>query len=71
MIRGDFAPQARILQHYKDVSIVLKYADAMGQNMPLTKVHLDIMEAAMAAGDGELDNSAVIREIRRRSVART
>ena len=66
MIRGDFTPQSRIFQHHKDVSIVLKYADAAGQEMPLTKVHLDIMEAAIAAGDGELDNSAVIREIRRR-----
>jgi len=66
MIRGDFTPQSRILQHHKDISIVLKYADATGQEMPLTQVHLDIMEAAMAAGDGELDNSAVIQEIRRR-----
>ncbi|MBC8233769.1 NAD(P)-dependent oxidoreductase [bacterium] len=66
MIRDDFTPQSRILQHHKDLSIVLKYADAVGQDMPLTKVHLDIMEAAIAAGDGELDNSAVIQEIRRR-----
>jgi len=66
MIHGDFTPQSRILQHHKDMSIVLKYADAAGQDMPLTKVHLDIMESAIAAGDGELDNSAVIQEIRRR-----
>ena len=71
MIRGDFTPQSRILQHHKDVSIILKYANAAGQEMPLTKVHLDIMEAAIAAGDGELDNSAVIKEIRRRSVTGT
>ena len=66
MVRGDFTPQSRILQHHKDVSIILKYADAAGQDMPLTKVHRHIMEAAIAAGDGELDNSAVIKEIRRR-----
>ncbi|MFC1713823.1 NAD(P)-dependent oxidoreductase [Candidatus Poribacteria bacterium] len=69
MIRGDYTPHSRILQHHKDMSIVLKYADAAGQEMPLTRVHLDIMESAIAAGDSELDNSAVIREIRRRSDA--
>ena len=67
MIHDDFSAQSRILQHRKDVLIILKYADAAGQEMPLTKAHLDIMEAAIAAGDGELDNSAVIKEIRRRS----
>jgi 3-hydroxyisobutyrate dehydrogenase-like beta-hydroxyacid dehydrogenase len=70
MIRGDFTPQSRILQHHKDISIVLKYAAAAGQDMPLTKIHFDIMAAAIAADDGELDNSAVIREIRRRKYHR-
>ncbi|MEK7398368.1 MAG: NAD(P)-dependent oxidoreductase [Candidatus Poribacteria bacterium] len=66
MIHDDFTPQSRITQHHKDLSIILKYADTLGQDMPLTKVHLDIMESAIKAGDGDLDNSAVIREIRRR-----
>jgi 3-hydroxyisobutyrate dehydrogenase-like beta-hydroxyacid dehydrogenase len=70
MLRGDFTPQSRIPQHHKDMSIVLKYANAAGQEMPLTKVHLNVMEAAIAAGDGELDNCAVIKEIRRRNVKR-
>ncbi len=67
MLTGDFRPQARLRQHCKDVSIILKYAEASGQELPLSKVHLDVLEKAIAAGDGELDNSAVIREIRRRS----
>jgi 3-hydroxyisobutyrate dehydrogenase-like beta-hydroxyacid dehydrogenase len=66
MINNDFTPQSRITQHHKDLSLILKYADTLGQDMPLTKVHFDIMESAIKAGDGDLDNSAVIREIRRR-----
>jgi len=66
MLDGDFQPQARLRQHHKDVSIILKYADKAEQELPLSKVHLDVLEKAMAAGDGDLDNSAVIREIERR-----
>ena len=66
MLNGDFTPQARIRQHHKDVSIILKYAEKAGQELPLSTVHLDVLEKAIAAGEGELDNSAVIREIKRR-----
>jgi 3-hydroxyisobutyrate dehydrogenase-like beta-hydroxyacid dehydrogenase len=69
MLEGDFTPQARLRQHYKDVSIILKHADDLQQELPLSKVHLEILEKAIAAGDGELDNSAVIREIQRRGQA--
>lgn len=67
MIRGDFEPQARLRQHLKDVEIILEYAAGLDQEMPLTALHREIMEAAIAAGDGDLDNSAVIRELKRRS----
>jgi len=66
MLEGDFSPQARLRQHQKDVSIILKYAENSGQELPLSKVHLEVLQKAIAAGDGELDNSAVIREIQRR-----
>ena len=66
MLDSDFTPQARLWQHHKDVSIILKYAEKLEQELPLSKVHLEVLEKAIAAGDGELDNSAVIREIQRR-----
>ena len=66
MLDGDFTAQARLRQHHKDVSIILKYAQKLKQELPLSKVHLDILEKAIAAGDGDLDNSVVIREIERR-----
>ena len=66
MVRQDFTPQSRIRQHHKDVSLILKYARQAGQELPLSRVHRDILEKAMAAGEGDLDNAAVIREIARR-----
>ena len=67
MIRGDFEPQARLRQHLKDVEIILAYAADLDQDLPLTKLHREVMQAAIAAGDGDLDNSAVIRELKRRT----
>jgi len=69
MLDGDFTPQARLRQHHKDVSIILRYAENFEQELPLSKTHLGVLERAIAAGDGELDNSAVIREIQRRGKA--
>jgi 3-hydroxyisobutyrate dehydrogenase-like beta-hydroxyacid dehydrogenase len=66
MLARDYAPQSRIVQHRKDLAIVERYAEAAGQQLPLTSLHIDIMEAAMAAGEGELDTCAVIEELRRR-----
>jgi 3-hydroxyisobutyrate dehydrogenase-like beta-hydroxyacid dehydrogenase len=66
MLSRDFSPEARLRQHHKDVSIILKYAEKAGQELPLSRVHLDVLEDAIAAGDAELDNSAIIREIERR-----
>lgn len=66
MLRGDFAAEARIAQHRKDLAIVLRYAGRLSQQLPLAAVHAEILDAAIAAGEADLDNSAVIREIRRR-----
>ncbi|MHC4726583.1 MAG: NAD(P)-dependent oxidoreductase [Planctomycetota bacterium] len=66
MLDSDFTPQARLRQHHKDVSIMLKYSEKLGQELPLSNVHLDVLNKAIEASDGDLDNSAVIREIERR-----
>jgi 3-hydroxyisobutyrate dehydrogenase-like beta-hydroxyacid dehydrogenase len=65
MLQGDFSPQSRITQHHKDLRIILEYAERMGQNLPLTRVHKEILEQCMKAGEGGLDTSAVIRQLRR------
>jgi 3-hydroxyisobutyrate dehydrogenase-like beta-hydroxyacid dehydrogenase len=65
MLLGDFTPQSRITQHHKDLRIILEYASRLGQELPLARVHKKILEQCIAAGEGDLDTSAVIREIRR------
>jgi 3-hydroxyisobutyrate dehydrogenase-like beta-hydroxyacid dehydrogenase len=66
MLTDDFTAESRIRQHHKDVSLILKYAEIAGQELPLSRVHLDALEKAIEAGDGNLDNAAIIREIERR-----
>ncbi len=67
LLRNDFTPDSRIRQHFKDVTLILKYADERGQDLPLSRVHLEILMQAIAAGEGDLDTCAVIKEIRRRA----
>jgi 3-hydroxyisobutyrate dehydrogenase-like beta-hydroxyacid dehydrogenase len=63
MVRGEFAPQARLSQHIKDVRLMLEEAERAGISLPLSGVHLELLEQAEAVGPGELDNSAIIRVI--------
>jgi 3-hydroxyisobutyrate dehydrogenase-like beta-hydroxyacid dehydrogenase len=66
MVRGDFAPEGRIAQHLKDVALMLEQAKQKGQELPLTALHADVLQSCVRNGEGELDNSGVIQEIRRR-----
>jgi 3-hydroxyisobutyrate dehydrogenase-like beta-hydroxyacid dehydrogenase len=66
MVTGDFTPQAKLSQHAKDVRIMLKEAARAGASLPLSELHLQLLEQAEAAGLGELDNSAIMRVIERR-----
>jgi 3-hydroxyisobutyrate dehydrogenase-like beta-hydroxyacid dehydrogenase len=63
MIEGDFSLQAKLSQHAKDVRIILEEAARNGISLPLSKLHLQLLEQAESAGLGELDNSAIIRVI--------
>jgi 3-hydroxyisobutyrate dehydrogenase-like beta-hydroxyacid dehydrogenase len=65
MVSGDFTPQSRIRQHLKDVTLMLQAAGSVGQKLPLTQTHAALMRSAIAAGDGDLDNAAIIQQIRR------
>ncbi len=57
MVEGDFAPQARLAQHHKDVRLML----ATGADLPLTQTHDVLLSKAEALGFAEADNSAIIR----------
>lgn len=65
MAAGRFEPQSRIRQHFKDVGLMLEAARAAGQPLPLSETHARLMRDAIAAGDGDLDNAAIIRQWRR------
>jgi 3-hydroxyisobutyrate dehydrogenase-like beta-hydroxyacid dehydrogenase len=67
MIAGDFRPEGRARQTLKDVHLMLDQAKKVGQPLPLLNVHADVLEACVRHDQGELDNSVVIEEIRRRA----
>jgi 3-hydroxyisobutyrate dehydrogenase-like beta-hydroxyacid dehydrogenase len=60
MVNRDFTPQAQLLQHLKDVRLMLS---ASRIPLPMTETHRKLLERAVAQGYGELDNSAVIQVI--------
>jgi 3-hydroxyisobutyrate dehydrogenase-like beta-hydroxyacid dehydrogenase len=64
MIEGDFAPQARLSQHLKDVRLILQAAGARGRSLPLSETHRTLLERGEAAGWGDLDNSVIIKVLR-------
>ncbi len=68
MLSGDFSPQGYVTQSLKDFSLMLEQAKRVGQRLSLGEAYAGLMEGCVAAGEGGLDNSAVIREIRRRRI---
>jgi 3-hydroxyisobutyrate dehydrogenase-like beta-hydroxyacid dehydrogenase len=71
MVKEQFEPKSRIRQHLKDVQLMLDMADLSSQNLPLSQAHAQLMRNAIAQGDGELDNAAIIRQIRRETTQLT
>jgi len=61
MLNEEFAPEARLVQHLKDVRLILASGERSGAHLPLSNVHRVLLEAAEAAGFGSSDNSAVIK----------
>jgi len=66
MVQGDFSPEGRVGQTLKDARLMLDQAAAAGQKLSMLEVHANVLEACVRAGEADLDNSAVIREVRRR-----
>lgn len=61
MLSGDFSPQARLAQHHKDVRLILAAGEQAGARLPLSTLHAALLAEREAAGDSDLDNSAIIR----------
>jgi 3-hydroxyisobutyrate dehydrogenase-like beta-hydroxyacid dehydrogenase len=66
MVSGDYTPQGFIHQSLKDFKLIVEQAGKRGQEVPLASLNAEVLQACLARGEGERDNSAVIEEIRRR-----
>jgi 3-hydroxyisobutyrate dehydrogenase-like beta-hydroxyacid dehydrogenase len=64
MVERDFAVQARLSQHLKDVHLMLNAAASAGLSLPLTETHRRLLDQAEAVGLGEVDNSAILEVLR-------
>ena len=68
MVARDFTPLGRITQSHKDFALIQEIAARNGHGqLPMVARYLDLMQNAEAAGEGGLDNSAVLRAIERMS----
>lgn len=65
MVTRDFAPEGRIVQSLKDFTLIADRAGARGQGLPFANCYIDLMHDAVARGEGDLDNSAVLLPIAR------
>lgn len=61
MIAGDFSPQARLDQHWKDVGLILELGRIANAAVPLSELHSQLLERASSLGFGQQDNSAIIK----------
>jgi 3-hydroxyisobutyrate dehydrogenase-like beta-hydroxyacid dehydrogenase len=61
MVARDYEPaQARLAQHAKDVQLIRELAQRHGAMTPLCDVHEELLQRAIEAGYGGVDNSAII-----------
>ena len=66
MVSRDFTPLGRIAQSQKDFKLIREMAARHGHGeLPMVSRYLDVMENAVEAGDGDLDNSAVFLAVER------
>lgn len=63
MIRRTFDPGFRIRLHRKDLTLAVDAAKALDVALPNTAATQQLMNAAVARGDGDRDHSALIRTI--------
>ncbi len=50
---------ARLAQHAKDVRLILEYAETLGADVPLSRLHDELIVRAIQRGAGPLDNAAI------------
>jgi 2-hydroxy-3-oxopropionate reductase len=63
MVKRTFDPGFRIRLHRKDLALALDAAKALEVSLPNTAATAQLMNAALALGDGDKDHSALIRTL--------
>ncbi len=71
MVQRDYTVQGRLHQHAKDVTLILAQAARLGMRLPMSDIHDTLLQQAIADGDGDIDNSAVVEVIRRQRFVTT
>lgn len=65
MISGDFAPGGPARYQLKDTSTAIHFARSVGLDLPMLNKVDQLFSDMLESGDGDLDHSGIIREIRR------
>ncbi len=65
LFKGVRTPGFKASMQYKDLNIVMDMAKAYGVPLPATAVNTQLFNAMVTAGNGDLDNSAVIGVLER------
>jgi 3-hydroxyisobutyrate dehydrogenase-like beta-hydroxyacid dehydrogenase len=60
MVERDFAPEARLAQHHKDVRLILEQGKKADTDLPLSTLHESLLARLIEQGLGDADNSAII-----------
>jgi putative dehydrogenase len=66
MVTRDFAPHGRAAQALKDVRLMLAQAARAGQQLPGCEVAAMLLESCVRHGEGDLDSTVIVEDIRRR-----
>jgi 3-hydroxyisobutyrate dehydrogenase-like beta-hydroxyacid dehydrogenase len=67
MARREFQnPVSRVDQSYKDFSLMLEQARALGQELPFAQVYAELLRGCIEQGEAQWDNAAILAAIARR-----
>lgn len=69
MVQGDFSPEGHMQISLKDATLMVEQSHKHRQELPLLETYKSVLKACIDKGQGHLDNSSVILEIRRRQSA--
>jgi 2-hydroxy-3-oxopropionate reductase len=67
MIEDDFTPGGAAKWQLKDTRNAIAYSQSVGLSLPVASLVNSLFEEMVQHGDGELDHSGLIRELRRRN----